>query len=513
MRAGQVCQKFINTSNAPLLGACAILVVFSALCLISMVYLTPTYDEPDYFDFGMKALFGDIRSVNMQRSPITAFNSFFGMIFGGYSSRLDWLSLYTARISTVIAGVLLGCYVMVWSRRLYGAAGMLLSLSLFAFCPNVIAHARLVTSDIYCALFMFMFVFHLTAYLHSGKRSDYFLLIVAFSLAILSKQTAVLLLVITLLTSVGYAYRYPGEIKRFSLKAIVVAAVIVLFVINAAYGFYFYSVMLQGDTFFYPISRLYLPLPQVFIDTFLLGMQYNKNGWPAYLVGQYSTQGWWYYFPVLFLLKMPVAFFILLLLNIVTGLKRRVACTLDEFAIITSMVVVSVFFILFCHVDIGIRYILPVLPFLFVLMGRVGLFVKDSGRVAPRVLITALVVFYAASSLSFYPHFIQYGNEFISRRIDLYKYFADSNLDWGQSDIYAAKYIRSALAAGKVIHLNPDHPVEGVIVVNANALLDISEPKHDKFSWLRDHFEPIDHIAYNWLVFDTADMSSIIKNK
>ncbi|MHC1713777.1 MAG: ArnT family glycosyltransferase [Solidesulfovibrio sp.] len=503
----------MSASNAPFVGACAILVLFSTICLVSMVNLTPTYDEPDYFDFGLKALAGDIRSVNMQRSPITAFNSLFGLVLGGYSSRLDFASLYTARTATVIAGVLLGCYVMVWSRRLYGPAGMLLSLTLFAFCPNVIAHARLVTSDIYCALFMFMFVFHLTAYLHTGKRSDYFFMIVAFSLAILSKQTAVLVLFVTLLAGVSYVYWFHGDVKRFAFKKVLFAIVSVLFILNAAYGFYFYSMPWQGNALFHPISRLYLPLPQVFVDTFLLGMQYNKNGWPAYLAGQYSVQGWWYYFPVLFLLKMPVAYLILLVFQAVVGLKRRIACTLDAVVLMTSVVVFSLFFVLFCHVDIGIRYIIPVLPFLFVLSGYVGLYVKESGNYVQRYLVASLVVFYVASSLSFFPHFIQYGNEFISRRIDLYKYFADSNLDWGQSDIYAAKYIRSALAAGKVIHLTPDLPVEGIVVVNANALLDIFEPKRDKFSWLRDHFEPIDHIAYNWLVFDTADVSSRINNK
>jgi 4-amino-4-deoxy-L-arabinose transferase-like glycosyltransferase len=503
----------MSANNAPLVGSCAILGLFFAICLLSMVNLTPTYDEPDYFDFGLKALTGDIHSVNMQRSPITAFNALFGLIFGGYSSRLDFLSLYTARIATVIAGVLLGCYVMVWSRRLYGSAGMLLSLTLFAFCPTVIAHARLVTSDIYCALFMFMFVFHLTAYLHTGKRSDYFFMIVAFSLAILSKQTAVLVLVVALLAGVSYVYWFRGEIKRFAFNKVLFAVVSVLFILNAAYGFYFYSMPLQESVLFYPISRLYLPLPQVFVDTFLLGMQYNKNGYPAYLAGQYSVQGWWYYFPVLFLLKMPIAYLILLVFQAVVGLKRRIVCTLDAFVLMTSVVVIGLFFVLFCHVDIGIRYIIPVLPFLFVLSGGVGRYVEERGVCVQRYLVASLVVFYIVSSLSFFPHFIQYGNEFVSRRIDLYKYFADSNLDWGQSYVYAAKYIRSTLAAGKVIHLNPDQPAEGIIIVNANALLDIFEPKHDKFSWLRDNFEPIDHVAYNWLVFDTADTSSRINNK
>ena len=43
--------------------------------------------------------------------------------------------------------VLGGLVVFAWSRRLYGIWGGLLSLALWVFCPNVLAHARLITSD------------------------------------------------------------------------------------------------------------------------------------------------------------------------------------------------------------------------------------------------------------------------------------------------------------------------------------------------------------------------------
>jgi 4-amino-4-deoxy-L-arabinose transferase-like glycosyltransferase len=40
-----------------------------------------------------------------------------------------------------------GLVVFAWSRRLYGDWGGLLSLALWVFCPNVLAHARLITTD------------------------------------------------------------------------------------------------------------------------------------------------------------------------------------------------------------------------------------------------------------------------------------------------------------------------------------------------------------------------------
>src|SRR6185436_6674278 len=35
-------------------------------------------------------------------------------------------------------------------------------------------------------------------------------------------------------------------------------------------------------------------------------MKVNARGQPAFLCGRYSDQGWWYYFPVAFMLKTPV---------------------------------------------------------------------------------------------------------------------------------------------------------------------------------------------------------------
>ena len=38
--------------------------------------------------------------------------------------------------------------VFAWSRRLYGTGGGLLSLCLWVFCPNILAHCRLITTDV-----------------------------------------------------------------------------------------------------------------------------------------------------------------------------------------------------------------------------------------------------------------------------------------------------------------------------------------------------------------------------
>jgi len=53
-----------------------------------------------------------------------------------------------ARLMMPLFSIAGGLAVFAWSRRLYGTWGGLLSLSLWVFCPNILAHARLVTSDL-----------------------------------------------------------------------------------------------------------------------------------------------------------------------------------------------------------------------------------------------------------------------------------------------------------------------------------------------------------------------------
>ena len=53
-----------------------------------------------------------------------------------------------ARLVMPLFSIVGGLVVFVWSRRLYGTWGGFLSLALWVFCPNVLAHARLITTDL-----------------------------------------------------------------------------------------------------------------------------------------------------------------------------------------------------------------------------------------------------------------------------------------------------------------------------------------------------------------------------
>ncbi len=66
-----------------------------------------------------------------------------------YANAADYHRIYSvARLPTAALSIVAGVVIFLWARELFGPSGGLVALALWAFCPNVIAHAGLVTSDI-----------------------------------------------------------------------------------------------------------------------------------------------------------------------------------------------------------------------------------------------------------------------------------------------------------------------------------------------------------------------------
>ena len=75
-------------------------------------------------------------------SPAT-FSQYFAYFNADRYFELFQLARLMMPLFTVVGGLV----VFAWSARLYGRLAGLLSLALWVFCPNILAHARLITSD------------------------------------------------------------------------------------------------------------------------------------------------------------------------------------------------------------------------------------------------------------------------------------------------------------------------------------------------------------------------------
>jgi hypothetical protein len=251
-----------------------------------------------------------------------------------------------------------------------------------------------------------------------------------------------------------------------------------------------------------PLRRSPVPLPKAYVQALLLGYEYNATGaghGPNYLLGRLSRYGWWYYFVVVMGIKVPLAMLGLLVMSGLLTTRRLRERPVDELALAVPCAVLFVFFSCFCTAQIGIRYLLPLFPFLFVAVGRVCVHRLVPFPRAWAGLVVGAVVWYVVSSLSFFPHYLSYCNEIVWDRTHLHRYVADSNVDWGQNGAYLERYLETH--RGEAIFVRPERSTRGKVIVNVNALVGVSQPA-DRYAWLRNHHEPVDQIAYSWLVYE-----------
>jgi hypothetical protein len=87
------------------------------------------------------------------------------------------------------------------------------------------------------------------------------------------------------------------------------------------------------------------------------------------------------------------------------------------------------------RLDLGIRHLLPIYPFLYVMIA-VAL-----ARYVPPAAWCAAVVLLAIESLSIYPHYLAFFNWPSGGPGNGPRYLVDSNIDWGQDTKKVKKYV------------------------------------------------------------------------
>ena len=141
-----------------------------------------------------------------------------------------------ARLMMLLLGVALAAVIFAWSYELWGMWGAVFSLLLFAFDPNFIAHATLVTTDVPAALAYAATMYTLWRFARRMTVARGAVFAAAFAVAQVVKFSAVLLAPIVVLVAVVAVLRDRRRLHRM-LAALAAAAVASVVVIWAAYGF------------------------------------------------------------------------------------------------------------------------------------------------------------------------------------------------------------------------------------------------------------------------------------
>jgi hypothetical protein len=341
--------------------------------------------------------------------------------------RRDDLLLNACRFILVPFGVILGLVVFTWSCELYGPSGGLISLALYCFCPNILAHAPLITPDMTFSCFALFTTWRLWKLAKKHSVQNLIWAGAGCGLMLLSKHTAMLLGLILFITDVIYR-SVAGQMDWRSWRGIwtglrhwpIVIAIAAL-ILWAAYGF-------QVAPVFWP-SGAQTPMPAApYFQGAIIQYQQSRQPHSFFLMGVNSNSGWWYYFVIVCLIKIPVT--VLLLLGGLVLLKLRYRSFVDELWLALPFGILFVYLSCFNTIQNGFRYLLPGYPLLLVLLGNYGPVFRRSLTV--QISTSLLILWLLISTLLAWPNYISYFNELIGGSRQGYHWLGDSNVDWGQ---------------------------------------------------------------------------------
>jgi hypothetical protein len=389
------------------------------------------------------------------------FNGLFLNFWRENAARFDDLS-FRARVPAILVTVLLGALVFVFTRKHWGPRAALFAVALFSLEPTVLAHGRVVQTDIPSALAFLVFSFAFYEYLKASSARRAVLAGLALGFAAVTKFSMIALAPVLL---VVFAVRFTGARRRGLARKQVAGhaaalAVAAVFAVNAAYLFHHR----QPESLDEAMSRMVVPvsnvgrlrepmaagyyaLQVVFPADFVSGIGWQighaQSGHPAGLLGMYSKRGWWYYFPVAFALKTPLPILLLSIASIVWAILRlrraregRLLVLLLPLAFFTGLLLMST-------IDIGVRYYLPAYPFFFIMSGAMlDDVLRRAGKRAAiaSAVVAALFCWVAVEAVRAYPDHMTYMNQLASRAPHWW-YLSDSNVEWGDDVRALALYL------------------------------------------------------------------------
>jgi hypothetical protein len=180
-------------------------------------------------------------------------------------------------------------------------------------------------------------------------------------------------------------------------------------------------------------------LPEAYLYGLTDILVLTNQGRDTYLFGKTYPQGQWFYFPSAMAIKSTIAFLLLLVLALATCyLWQRNRVLESLFLLLPAAVYLGL--AMRSRLDLGLRHILPVYPFLIVLIAAAAwsLIRRSRGWAGA---IAALLLFHAVSSLRAYPNYLEYSNEFFGGPSNTYKVLSDANVGWSSGLPALQRYI------------------------------------------------------------------------
>lgn len=333
------------------------------------------------------------------------------------------------------------------ARRRFGPRAGLLALALAALDPNLLAHAGVVHTDLLVTLFVVLSLGPLDRLREPSARLSGVLLGLCWGLALLSKFSAPLLVAVTLPLLLVRGRPRAEELRRIGGRLCLAAAVSVA-VVLAGYAAAHRNLAaadakaLAEDRLLRKgaspaayrasaaLSELSPPASHAATGFLSVLLQSGVGAGPVYLLGRVSTGGSPLYFPIALAVKVPIGLALAALAGALSRPGRRTALGLAAGLLLFLLASTRTTY------NIGVRHALFAFP--FAALAASALLAGDPPR-RSRLVAAGLVAVSAAELALVHPHELSFVNAAAGGLPAGHRYFADSNVDWGQDLVRLAR--------------------------------------------------------------------------
>ncbi|MCL5795568.1 MAG: glycosyltransferase family 39 protein [Patescibacteria group bacterium] len=434
--------------------------------------------------------------------------------------------LFSAR-SVPIIFALIFALVLFWTAyRYFGILAALCTILLYCFEPNIIAHAQLANTDFWLTIFFFLSVASFAYYLNKPNYKRLILAGFCLGLALAVKFSAIILFIVIPLLWLTHYLLQKNRPKFWhffsrSLLILIIMAAISFMVVWADYRFDTAkagSYQQINDAHFYSKALISTQKiadyfkPSQYLKGIILAStnSYAFADRPSYLFGEIKYGGWWYYFPVAYLAKTPLPAILLLFASIIFCFIWRKKLTFKDYVLLIP-IVVYLLISLTSKLNIGIRHLLPIYPFILLWLGNfiAELYNKSSRKVIVAIILIILGIWYIYGTVKIFPNYLSYFNEIVGPQNGS-KILTDSNIDWGQDLKRLKTWLDSQKISQPILleyfwtsedgpsyyginwqRLEADNANQkGIIAIGVSALQD------PRYNWLKK-YQPIARVGYS----------------
>lgn len=512
--------------RVPLLLSCLLFLAFAAQVAVFIASHSNTFDEPVVVGAGfysiktgrldlqsrvhpplLQYIFGlfvslagpDFHAQSPNLSDERAYR--FGLEFLYKNSVKPEVLLGLARLPSLLLSLAAAACLHLWAKRWFGPWGGVLALAAYAFEPNILAHSGLANMDAALSSFLFLAYFFLVRHLEEPKPWRLAASGVLAGCALSTKLPGLFFFAWSagLLILLRQTPRKP--VKTNAVIFLMASAVLIL-----CYQIRFFPKF---------IGLLEQMAPAIFLDH---PTEQHFN----FFHGEVKRGGWWFYYPVALAIKAPIPFLTLCLLGFYLLDRRQ--------KLIVGWPILS--YVLICTLaskQNGLRYILPVFPFLC--LAAAGLARRQGPRW--RLGVAALLAWSVFEAVRFAPNYLVYFNQVAGGPRNGYRWLVDCNLDWGQDfprlrelinregrpetivavlgngdrDYFFGPHqdlLAWSQPTGEPAHLNSEAPKREWLIVSASFLQGFGLSDPQTFAWLRP-LKPLAQPGYSSFVYDVTD--------